>query len=161
MLKGQKPRLVVRASLQKISIQVVEYMPTGDRIIAQATSKDLKDLGWTVANGNLPEAYLVGLLLAKKAKVKGDVVLDAGFRAKTKKVYAAVKGVIDGGLSVACSEEAFPAEDRLNGNHIAEYAKSMEKEQFEKHFSRYIKQNIDPKRLNELVENVKANIRNG
>jgi large subunit ribosomal protein L18 len=31
---------------------------------------------------------------------------------------AALKGVIDAGLEIPADEETFPADDRINGNHL-------------------------------------------
>jgi len=122
MLKGGKPRVVVRPSNKGVRVQIVEYHADGDKIIAQATSTDLAKLGWSHAQGNIPAAYLTGLLagaLAKKAGVSevivdfGNIPLVSGGRA-----YAAVKGVADAQVAVPVSEEVFPAPERLAGEHI-------------------------------------------
>jgi large subunit ribosomal protein L18 len=165
LLKSRKPRLIVRKSLRHIMLQIIEYTPTGDKVVLQANSKELSPMGWTVSNGNIPEAYLTGLLLAKKAKTakfSGEVIVDIGLSPSVhgSRLYAAIKGAVDGELTVLCGDDIAPPEDRLKGMHIVAYAKSLveDKEKYNKIFSRYLKANIDPTRLNELVENVKANI---
>src|SRR3989344_6735019 len=71
MLLSNKLRLVVRRSLNNISAQIIEYRQNGDRVVACAHSMELKKFGWKTDGGNTPSAYLVGLLLGKKAKEKG------------------------------------------------------------------------------------------
>lgn len=92
-----------------------------------ATSRELIKLGWDKHRGNLPSAYLTGLLAGSKAKKAGigSAILDAGLiKPKTgSAIYAAAKGAIDAGLNVPCSEETFPSEDRIMGKHIEDYKK--------------------------------------
>ena len=85
----------------------------------------LKKYGWTYHRGNLPAAYLTGLLCGKLAKKKDvkNVVLDLGLaRSINGSVqYAAVKGIMDSGLDINCSEEVLPKEDKLSGKTISDY----------------------------------------
>jgi len=122
LLKSKKIRLVVRRSLSNISIQFVNFMPKGDTVVASASSTELKKLGWS-RTGNVPAAYLTGLLAGKKAKDKKieEAVLDLGLQTSTKgsRVYAALKGVLDSGVNVPHSEEILPSEDRIKGKHIS------------------------------------------
>jgi large subunit ribosomal protein L18 len=127
MLISGTPRLVVRRTNKNIIVQVVEYADAGDKVIATANSTELKKLGWKYATGNIPAAYLTGMILAYKAKKKGttNAIVDLGLQSSKAKsrIYAAVKGAIDGGLKIPASEEMFPPADRLSGKHIAAYAK--------------------------------------
>ncbi len=127
LIKSGKPRLVVRRSLQGIWLQIVEYSPIGDKVVAAAHSNELRKLGWTQNNGNIPSAYLTGLLMGKKAAAKKikEAVLDMGLYQSIKgnRIYAAVKGAIDGGLKVPSSAEMMPPESRLNGEHISKFTK--------------------------------------
>ena len=122
LLKSGKPRLVVRKSLNYITAQIVEFTTKGDKTIISATSKELKKLGWNFAADNLPAAYLTGMIIAKKCKEKNisEVILDIGLYASTKgnRIYAVVKGAVDGGLKIPVSEEILPSEDRISGKHI-------------------------------------------
>ena len=123
LLKSEKLRLVIRKSLSNISVQFINFKSGGDETIACATSVELKKLGWN-KTGNIPAAYLTGLLAGKKAKEKKieEAVLDLGLQTSTKgsRLYAALKGVLDSGINVPHSEEILPKEDRIRGKHISE-----------------------------------------
>ena len=71
LLRRQKPRAVVRKTLNQTIVQLVAVEPAGDRILAAAQSMELKDHGWSAGTGNLPAAYLTGYLAGKKASAKG------------------------------------------------------------------------------------------
>ena len=68
LLTSQKPRLVVRKSLNYISAQIVQFDLKGDKTLLSANSRALKKLGWNFSCDNLPAAYLTGLALGKIAK---------------------------------------------------------------------------------------------
>ncbi|NIM47301.1 MAG: 50S ribosomal protein L18 [Candidatus Aenigmarchaeota archaeon] len=122
LLKSGKTRLVVRKSLSNISVQFINFKNKNDETIASANSTELKKLGWN-KTGNVPAAYLTGLLAGKKARNKKieEAVLDLGVQTSTKgsRLYAALKGVLDSGIKVSHSEEILPAEDRIRGKHIS------------------------------------------
>jgi large subunit ribosomal protein L18 len=127
MLVSGTPRLVIRRTNKNIIVQLVDYSDKGDKVIVTANSTELAKLGWKHATGNIPAAYLTGMLVAQKAKKKGveKAIVDFGLqlqRAGTR-LYATVKGVKDNGLDVPASDDIFPSEDRLSGKHIAAYAK--------------------------------------
>ncbi|OGI11948.1 50S ribosomal protein L18 [Candidatus Micrarchaeota archaeon RBG_16_36_9] len=130
LLKSNKTRLVIRRSLSNITVQFVDFVPSGDKTIVTATSSELKKMGWN-RTGNIPASYLTGLLAGKKAKDKKieEAILDLGLQISTKgsRIYAALKGVLDSGIKVPYSEEILPSEDRIKGKHIS---KDLEK-QFE------------------------------
>ena len=69
-LKSGMPRLVVRRTLTKTIVQVAEYSPEGDRVLAQASSPELTKMGWSASVSTVPAAYLTGLLAAKRAVEK-------------------------------------------------------------------------------------------
>ncbi|MEM5773088.1 MAG: 50S ribosomal protein L18 [Candidatus Aenigmatarchaeota archaeon] len=125
LLLSNKPRLVVRKSLNYILAQVIEFSKQGDKTLVSASSKELKKLGWNFACDNLPAAYLTGLLIGKKALAKGikEAILDSGLYASTKgnRIFAVVKGARDAGLDVPVEEEILPTEERIKGLHIASY----------------------------------------
>ena len=126
MLKSRKLRLVVRKSLNNILLQVVKYEPDGDKILMSVHSTSLKRYGWDLHRGNIPSAYLTGLLCGKLSKEKDvrEINLDLGLAKSVKGSvqYAAVKGFIDSGVEVPCSEEIFPSNDRIEGKKISEEA---------------------------------------
>lgn len=164
LLKGKTHRIVIRKSLQNIIAQIVEYHADGDKIIVTADSKELKKYNWKTATSNLPAAYLTGLLLAKKALAKGikSGIVDLGLQRSTKgsRFYALVKGIIDGGFNIVCSEEILPTEERVSGKHIEEFAKSLlkDKARYEKYFSNYIKLNVKPEEISKLFNKTKEKI---
>jgi large subunit ribosomal protein L18 len=96
-------------------------------MIVTAHSRQLEKYGWQGSRSNLPAAYLTGFLLGRRAKQKKirDAVLDLGLYNSTKgsKLYAALKGALDGGLQIPHSPEILPSSERLAGEHIAAYAK--------------------------------------
>jgi large subunit ribosomal protein L18 len=157
LVQSYKLRLVVRGSLRYMYAQIVEATPSGDRVIATASSRELKAYGWKTPSGNVPAAYLTGYLLGKKAQVAGikTAVLDIGLANASpgSRVFATLKGALDSGLSVPYSAEALPEEDRIKGTHIASYAKQiggMDPSMYGKVFSQYLKTNSRPE---EIVDN--------
>ncbi len=134
LLQSGKPRLVVRKSLKGMYASLVEFHGIGDRILASASTQDLKKLGWGIHGGNLPSAYLVGLLIGVKAKSKKieEAIFDIGLYSAVKKsrIYAALAGALDAGLKVPHSPEILPEKDRIEGKHIATYAAGANGSQF-------------------------------
>jgi len=134
--------------------QLVQYGDKGDVVLLSAHSSQLEKYGWKVSTSNVPASYLVGYMLGVKAKGK-NAILDLGLqspRAGTR-LYAVVKGAADAGLKIIFSEDAAPSADRVSGKHIVEYAKTNDKQ-----FTKYQKNKVDPKKLNELFEEVKKNL---
>jgi len=124
MLVSGISRLVIRRTNKNIIVQVVDYADAGDKVIVTVNSTELKKLGWKHATGNLPAAYLTGMLAAQKAKKKGvkKAIADFGLQPKaSSRLYAALKGARDNGLEVPASEDIFPSEDRIMGKHIVAY----------------------------------------
>lgn len=121
LLKAGKPRLVIRKTNKYIIAQIVKSEEAKDFTITYVNSKELKKLGWNYGFKNLPAAYLTGFLIAKKAekqKIK-EAIVDIGLQRSIKgsRIYAVVKGAIDGGLKIPCSEEMFN-EERIKGKHL-------------------------------------------
>ena len=158
-----KPRLVTRASLKNVTVQITIAKTHGDEILASANSRELiKKYGWKAPTGNIPAAYLTGLLCGLKAKAKGveQAILDIGLISPTKgsKIFAVLSGVLDAGLDVPHSEEKI-VKERMKGEHIAKYAKSLKSgsEEYTK-FSKYTAQGVAPEKISELFNKVKAEI---
>jgi large subunit ribosomal protein L18 len=164
LILSGKPRLVVRGSLKNIIVQIVAAKPGGDEVLVSAHSRELlRKFGWKAPRGNLPAAYLTGLLCGLKAKAKGvdEAVLDIGLHSPTKgaRVFAALKGALDAGLKVPHGEEILPEEDRIRGVHIAQYAKALAAtEKYMTAFSKYLENNLPPERLPEHFEEVRKAI---
>ncbi len=165
LLKSGKPRFVVRKSINNVTCQIVEYSKDGDKTIVSVNSNDVKKLGWKGNPGNLPAAYLVGLLCgsrANKKKIK-DAVLDSGLYVSTpgSRIYSALKGAVDSGLKISHSEEILPKNERIKGEHIAALAKKIKSEkpdEYKKRFSIYLKNKISPENLPKHFDEVKKKI---
>jgi len=158
------PRLVVRPSNKHIAAQVIEAKPDGDRVLASAHSSELTEFGWKGACGNLPAAYLTGLLAGRRAKAGGisKAILDLGLHARGpgSRIFAAAKGAVDAGLTIPHDEAVMPVQDRLKGKHVVEYSKrlSSEPETYKKFFSRYLKHKLKPEDLSEHFTEVESKI---
>jgi large subunit ribosomal protein L18 len=144
------PRLVVRPANKHITVQVVEAHATGDKVLASAHSSELKEYSWKGSGGNLPAAYLTGSLAGFRAKSKGieTAVLDVGIRSPTmgSRLFAALNGALDSGMKIPHGADILPPKERLRGDHIAAYAKSISEtpDKYEKRFSGYLKNKLRP-----------------
>ncbi|NIO20167.1 MAG: 50S ribosomal protein L18 [Candidatus Aenigmarchaeota archaeon] len=152
LLKSGKPRLVVRKSLNNMVCQIVKYERDGDKTFVTAHSEELKKFGWKFHGGNIPSAYLTGLLCAEKAKKHkiNRVVLDIGLYSSTpgNRLYSALKGALDGGLDVPHSENILPKPERIAGKHVAAYNAKLKgmPEIFEKTKSNILKGRAERKK---------------
>ena len=122
LLTARETRAVVRRSNKNITIQFADFAMEGDKIIASATTKELKAMGWEYSCSSVPAGYLIGYRAGKRA-IKAGVeyaVLDIGMQKVQHGgvLFATVAGMIEAGLEVPCSEEVLPDEDRLKGKHI-------------------------------------------
>ncbi|MGD0422742.1 MAG: 50S ribosomal protein L18 [Candidatus Bathyarchaeia archaeon] len=158
------PRLVIRPSNKNVTVQLIKAEPAGDDVMVSAQSSELKALGWKAACGNMPAAYLTGLLIGTRAKAKGvgNAIVDIGLSARGpgSRIFAVAKGALDGGLAIPIDKKALPSEDRLHGSHIVSYSKliSTQPEVYKKRFSRYLKNNLKPEDLQENFASVQAKI---
>jgi len=125
LLRSGAPRAVVRVANTQILCQLVNYEVDGDTIITSTGSNKLcSKYKWPAkaSNKSIPACYVAGYALAKQAIAAGhgEAVLDIGLAAATQgnRVFAALKGMVDGGLEVPHSEDIFPSEERLSGEHI-------------------------------------------
>ncbi len=162
LLLSGKPRLVVRKSNQHVTAQIIVYDEVGDRTIVSAHSKELVKIGWLGSTKNVAAAYLVGLLCGLRAKKKGieEAILDIGLISPTKggKVFAVLKGAVDAGLKIPHSEEILPSEDRIKGEHVANYAEMLSEEDRKRIFSQYYERGLDPRDLPRHFEEIKEKI---
>ncbi|MCD6408924.1 MAG: 50S ribosomal protein L18 [Candidatus Verstraetearchaeota archaeon] len=165
LLLSGLPRLVVRGSLKHFTAQFIEARVGGDVVLASAHSSELKKYGWKAPCGNLPAAYLTGLLAGIRAMKKGitKAVLDIGLHRPTKgaRVFAALQGALDAGVEVPHGEEILPSEERIRGEHIASYASILSQnspELYERLFSQYLRNGLPPEELSQHFEEVKEKI---
>ncbi|MHA2178416.1 MAG: 50S ribosomal protein L18 [Candidatus Thorarchaeota archaeon] len=122
LLQSRRSRLVVRKTNTSTIVQVINASVIGDSTVASAVSTELTNHGWVAGTGNIPSAYLTGLLAGLRAKSRGvkTAVLDVGLNPPVKgsRVYAALKGAVDAGLEIPFNPEVIPDESRLTGQHI-------------------------------------------
>jgi large subunit ribosomal protein L5e len=104
-------------------------------------------------------------------------VLDTGLKRTStgSKVFAALKGAVDGGLDVPHSDKRFVGYDKdakelevemlrkhIYGGHVGDYMEEMmeeDPEKYQKHFAVYVQNGIEPENLEELYQSVHAAIR--
>jgi len=124
LLRSGKARAVVRKTLNQMIVQFILPDKSGDRILASAQSRELKEHGWSAGTGNLPAAYLTGFLAGRRASAQGlkEAVLDIGTQRPSRggRVFAALQGLLDSGVVVPHSPEVLPAKERVRGAHIGE-----------------------------------------
>ena len=158
----EKSRLVVRVSNSHATVQVIDYAPEGDITVASAVSKQLAKYGYLGHTGNLSAFYLTAYLCAKRALNKGveSAILDIGLKSPIvgSKVFAALKGAVDAGLDIPHGDFIFPADERIRGEHVAEYAESLDAEEVAKKFSKYFERGLNPKDLPENFDETVKNI---
>ncbi len=165
LVLSEFPRLVVRGTLRHMIVQVVKAEETGDEIIVSAHSRELmKAFGWQGSFGNVPAAYLTGLLCGHRAVARGveRAVLDMGLRSTSRgaRVFAALKGALDSGMRVPHSEIVLPDEERIRGEHVVDYANllSANPEAYQLKFSKYLSRGLRPEHLSEHFSLVKERI---
>lgn len=156
--------------------QVVYAKLQGDVILTSAYAHELANYGIKVGLTNFAAAYCTGLLCARRVLTNLGLdktqfneeegphafkaYLDVGLsRTSTgAKLFAAMKGAVDGGLNIPHSEKRFPGYDKekdtldgevlrkhIFGGHVADYMRSLkeeDEERYKKQFSRYIAANI-------------------
>jgi len=162
ILIGRHLFVTVRISDQNVAAQVLKPTPTGDIVIASAHSRELEEHGWKGTFNNLPACYLTGMLLGKKAIQKeiDAAVLYIGKNHFTSRVGACMKGIVDAGVSMPVSEESLPDEDRISGQHIAEYSHTLKEDEkeYNSRFSAILKNGLKPEDYPSHFEEIKSKI---
>jgi large subunit ribosomal protein L18 len=165
LVLSRVPRLVVRLSLKHVIVQVIEAEAIGDKVIVSAHSRELtKTYGWLSNGGNIPSAYLTGLLCGYKAMANGveRAFLDIGLHIPSKgtRIFAALKGFVDAGVEVPHGEDIIPDEDRLSGKHIADYGAILaeEPEVYKQKFSKSLSRGLRPEGISDHFNVVKDQI---
>lgn len=195
----------MRASPTATPSQIASAELKGDRIHASAYAHQLKEYGLKVGFSNYSAAYCTGLLLARRIlTLKGldkkypgakectgenfelvededrrpfKAYLDIGLVRPTvgNKVFACLKGAVDGGLSIPHSDKRFSGYEKENskldaealrsrimGVHVAEWMDEMEEEdneKYKKHFSRYLAEGLDSESLEDMYKGIHEAIR--
>lgn len=164
LIMSDAPRMVVRLSNKHALVQFVQAKPQGDQVLAAAKSTELGKFAWRYGGGNLPAAYLTGMLAGLRAIKKGlrKAVLDIGLRRVSKgaRVFGALKGAVDAGVEVPHDEEILPSDTRIRGEHIAAYAEqlSTDPEKYRTQFSWYLSKKLKPEEIPSAFEKVREKI---
>jgi large subunit ribosomal protein L18 len=159
------PRLVIRGTSKYMITQVIEAETIGDRVVVSANSRELPGkYGWQGSCGNIPAAYLTGLLCGYRAVASGikEAVLDMGLQAPSRgaRVFAALRGVIDTGVLVPHDKGVLPDDSRISGQHIVDYANQLSPtpEIYQKVFSKYLPKKLKPEQISEHFSSIKEKI---
>jgi large subunit ribosomal protein L18 len=165
LILSEKTRFVVRRTLKHVIVQFINAKPSGDVVSASAHSKELSSkYGWMGSCKNTPAAYLTGMLAGFRALRRGinEAILDAGLYtcSKGSRVFAALKGAVDAGVTIPVNEGKLPDEKRIRGEHIAGYAVrlSSNPKRYDSMFSGYLTRGLKPEELPGQVERVKGEI---
>ncbi len=125
LVKSGKPRLVVRRTNKYVIVQIVESRKGGDYTALTVSTRALRRYGWKGGTKSIPAAYLAGFMAGKLALQKGysEAIVDLGLHPSHpgSRLYAAVKGALDAGLSIPVGEGVLPPEERVRGQHIVDY----------------------------------------
>jgi len=125
LLLSKENRVVVRKSARHMQVQLVAPKPEGDVTLSSAVSTELRKYGYEGTTGNTTAAYLTGLLFGLRTLDEGyeGGVLDIGLAASSagSRVYAVLKGVVDAGMDVPHDPSVFPSDERIRGEHVADY----------------------------------------
>ncbi len=188
-----KYRLVVRLTNTDIVCQIVFAKIQGDFVLASAYAHELPAYGVKTGLTNYAAAYCTGLLCARRVlAVLGlesitfddeegrrsfKAFLDVGLRRTSTgaKVFAAMKGAVDGGLNIPHSDSRFPGYNKeksaldaevlrghIFGAHVAEYMRTLEGEDaeaYKRQFGRYIAAGVTADSLEAMYETAHAAIR--
>jgi large subunit ribosomal protein L18 len=164
LLVGRKDFVTVNVSDQNISAQLIRPDLLGDKVMASVHSNELLSYGWKGSRKNIPSCYLVGLLLGKKCLQKkiSSAILYIGKRHFTTKIAACLKGLAEAGLEMPFSEDVLPSDDRIQGNHIADYAKKLKENDdlYKSRFSSNLGSGLEPEKYPSHFSEVKDKIVN-
>ena len=164
LLVGRKDFVTVNVSDQNISAQLIRPDLLGDKVMASVHSNELLSYGWKGSRKNIPSCYLVGLLLGKKCLQKkiSSAILYIGKRHFTTKIAACLKGLAEAGLEMPFSENVLPSDDRIQGNHIADYAKKLKENDdlYKSRFSSNLGSGLEPEKYPSHFSEVKDKIVN-
>lgn len=199
-----RPLAAPLAPLSDIICQIVAAKIIGDEVLTVAYAHELPRYGVKLGLTNFAAAYCVGLLCARRhlkkigldetykgvEEVDGEMfeieedeekrpflaLLDVGLNSCTtgNKVFAVMKGAVDGGINVPHSEKRFPAyskeegfdaeqlKSRILGIHVQEYMEYLleeDEDRYKKQFSGYIAAGIEADSIEEIYTNAHKAIR--
>lgn len=162
ILIGKHTFTTVRISNENALVQILKPSKVGDEVLVSAHSRELIKHDWQGSRKNIPACYLTGLLAGTKAVAKGvkQCILYTGNRMYAPRIAASVKGLIDAGVNVPVDEETLPAQDRIAGKHIADYANLLKdnKQVYDARFSGLITKGFAPESYPDHFNEVKMSI---
>lgn len=192
------------AKQRDIIAQIVAARVAGDEVLTSAYAHELPRYGVKYGLTNYSAAYCVGLLVARRhlkklgmddlykgvEEVNGEMIeieededrrpftalLDIGLIATTtgNKVFAVMKGAVDGGMNVPHSEKRFPAyskeegfdpeelKSRILGSHVSEYMNYLleeDEDAYKRQFSKYIADDVGPDDIEDMYLEAHQKIR--
>ncbi|KAB0349691.1 hypothetical protein FD754_014548 [Muntiacus muntjak] len=185
-----KYRMIVRVTNRDIICQIAYARIEGDMIVCAAYAHELPKYGVKVGLTNYAAAYYTGLLLARRLLNRFGInvesidgqpgaftcYLDAGLARTTtgNKVFRALKGAVDGGLSIPHSTKWFPGYDseskqfsaevhqkHIMGQNVVDYMRYLieeDEDAYKKQFCQYIKNNVTSD-MEEMYKKAHAAIR--
>lgn len=166
VLLSKKPFVTIRITNKNTYIQISEARPKGDKVLTSASSIELRKIGWKGSGKSTPAAYLVGYLAGLKALKKGikEAIVYLGLRryVKGSRFAAIIKGLNDAGLNVPSDEETYPRDERIKGEHIANYAKELKENDpnlYTSRFSKIIKSDLKPEDYPKHFEEIRVKIK--
>ena len=124
LLSSKRPRIVVRKTNKNMIIQLVGFSNKGDITSISAITGELIKYGYDLPTGNIPAAYLTGLLFGLKAKARLEgmdrAILDTGLNTSVKgsRIYASLKGMLDAGMSIPHDPKILPDERTVEGERM-------------------------------------------
>lgn len=191
-------------SFRDVICQVVAARIQGDEILTSAYAHELPRYGIKHGLTNFAASYCVGLLCARRhlsklgldelykgvEEVSGEMyeieeddekrpftaLLDIGLTRTTtgKKVFAAMKGAVDGGMNIPHNEKRFPAytkeegfdpeelKSRILGIHVSDYMNYLleeDEDAYKRQFAKYIADGIQPDDVEDLYIEAHQKIR--
>jgi Ribosomal protein L18 len=141
LLSSKRPRIVVRKTNKNMIIQLVGLGNKGDVTSISVITGELAKYGYELPTGNIPAAYLTGLLfgLKVKARLEGSqkskisvpqkskifaemdgAILDTGLNTSVKgsRIYASLKGMLDVGMSIPHDPKILPDKRMVEGERM-------------------------------------------
>ena len=165
ILLSRMPYLVPRITGRNTTVQVLSANRTNDVTIASAHSRELVKFGWKISRNSTPAAYLTGLLAGFRALEKGtkeaNLYLGVHPFIHGSRIAAVTKGINEAGMKVPIDEKTYPSEGRVNGEHIATYAKALlaeDKLKYKTRFAEMIASGVNPENYPEHVNEVRDRI---
>lgn len=190
-------RLVVRVTNRDVIAQIIYAKIVGDVVLAAAYSHELPLFGGKVGLTNYAACYATGLLVARRILTKLNLdkaftgpteveegkqrpfkaLMDVGLARTTTgaRIFAVLKGAVDGGVNVPHSQSRFAGYNkekgelntevnrkRIFGVHVAEYQQQLLKDDadaYKRLFSQYEKNGVTPDKVEQMWKDTHAAIR--